>query len=263
MLAVFREEYSAYEDLGAMLDALLTNRQDQRVPLLERLISYGVGQVELAKVMQRFEINTSHQLYEKLGLGDLIPAKWRQEFPDLDPEKALRTAANFFFEDCVRNQKKDGLRAFNKLKHGLLVVPNATRYLPNLVDARAALFKTDESRPEAAVDPFSLYAVPMTDERLEGRLRSINFIQANLRMIAVLRVIARHPDVIKRRGVMNPLEVLRTPYLVDLINFIEQVTRLGNSDANHSKFGALQQLLSRMRRWGGLEAYKIRALKCR
>jgi hypothetical protein len=255
LLAVYREEYSAYEDLGAMLDALLTHRQDETIPLLEALISYGVGQVALAKVMQRFEIDTAGQLYVKLGLSDLIPAKWQQEFPDLDLEKALRTAAHFFFEDCVRNQKKEGLRAFNKMKHGLLVVPSAIRYLPNLVDAPAALFETDKTRPEVAVNPFSVYAVPMTDEHLEGRLRSINFIQANLRMIAVLRVIARHPDAIRQRGLMNPLEVLRTPSLADLLSFMEQVTKSSNANENHSKFTALWQLLSRMRRWVGFGAH--------
>jgi len=40
LLAVFREEYSADEDLGAFLDALLTHCRDSDVPLLERLMSY-------------------------------------------------------------------------------------------------------------------------------------------------------------------------------------------------------------------------------
>lgn len=117
LLAVFREEYSAYEDLGAMLDALLSNRRDPAVPLLERLISYGVGHVELSKVMDRFTITSSDQLCQELGLPDLVPVEWDQQFPSLDLGKALRTAADFFFVDCAKSQKRDGLRAFNKLKH--------------------------------------------------------------------------------------------------------------------------------------------------
>ncbi len=158
LLAVFREESSVYEDLGAMLDALLSNRRDPAVPLLERLISYGVGQVQLATVMERFSIASSDQLCQELGLLDLIPVEWKERFPSLDLATALRTAANFFFVDCARNQKRDGLRAFNKLKHGLLLVPKATVYMrQNQIDAPAALFKTEEARPEAADNPFSLY----------------------------------------------------------------------------------------------------------
>lgn len=226
LLAVYREEYSAFEDLGAMLDSLLTHRQNPEVPLLEKLISYGVGQVELSKVMDRFAIKSSQELYARIGLSELIPPNWKQHFSGLDLEKALRTAADFFFVDCVRNQKKEGLRAFNKMKHGLLLVPNAKRYLPNQIDAPAALFKTDEARPDALDNPFSLYAVPMTDEHLDGRLRSVHFIQTNLRMIAALRVVSRHPDVLRHRGIQNPIDVLRTPNLSDVLNFIGQVTTL-------------------------------------
>lgn len=230
LLAVYREEYSAFEDLGAMLDALLTHRQNPEVPLLERLISYGVGQVELLKVMERFAINSSQKLYDRLGLSELIPADWNGRFPDLDLEKALRTATNFFFVDCVGNQKKDGLRAFNKMKHALLVVPNAKRYLANQIDAPAALFKTDEGKAGASDNPFSLYAVPMSDEHLDRRLRSIHFIQANLRMIAALRVIVRHPEALARRGLKNPLDLLETPNMTDILNFIAQVTTLRKDD---------------------------------
>lgn len=229
LLAVYREEYSAYEDLGAMLDALLTNRRTPAVPLLERLISYGSGEVELSKLMKRFGIAGARELYDHLGLGDLIPLNWTEQFPGLDLQKALRTAADFFFVDCVRNQKKDGVRAFNKMKHGLLWVPNARWYLPNQIEAPAALFKTEESRPEAASNPFSLYAIPMTDEHLHGRLRSIHFIQTNLRMIAALRVIASCPEALRRRGFSNPADVLRTPNMADVLSFIAQVTTSGQA----------------------------------
>ncbi|MGH2396666.1 MAG: hypothetical protein ACRDFW_06695 [bacterium] len=226
LLAVFREEYSAYEDLGAMLDALLTHRRDSQVPLLERLISYGPGEVELSKVWKRFTITGSTELCDRLGLLDLVPADWKDEFPGLDLAKALRTAADFFFEECTRNQKKVGLSAFNKMKHGLLLVPRAKLYMVGQIDAPAALFKTDDSRPEAAANPFSLYAVPMTDQHLEARLRAIHFVQANLRMIAALWVIGKHPTVVTRRGVKKPIDILRTPYLADVVRFIEQLSRL-------------------------------------
>lgn len=235
LLAVFREEYSAYEDLGAMLDALLSNRRDPDLPLLERLISYGVGQVELAKVMARFSIESSDQLCQHLGLMDLIPSAWKERFPSLDLAKALHTAADFFFVDCLKSQKRDGLRAFNKMKHGLLLVPKATIYMgQQQIDAPAALFKTEEAKPEAADNPFSLYAVPMSDDHLDARLRAIHFVQANLRMIAALLVVARYPAAIQRRGIATVLDLFRTPYLTDVMNFIDQVSLKSGADARNA-----------------------------
>ena len=232
LLAVYREEYSAYEDLGAILDALLNHRQTPEVPILERLISYHPGEVALTKVMERFGITTWQQLHDALKLDRLIPQQWAETFPELDLPKVLRTAAHFFFTDCLRNQKSEGLRAFNKLKHGLLFVPNAQRYLPTLPDAPGAFFETAKSSDEAASNPLTVYAVTMTDEQLENRLRSINFIQANLRLIAILIVIVEHPDVLARCGIPNPLEILHSFQLADLLAFIGQVSSRSEAAAS-------------------------------
>ncbi len=224
LLAVYREEYSAYEDLGAMLDAILTHRQNAGCPLLERLISYRVGEIKLSRVMDRFQIADSNQLHDRLGLDELIPSDWQTEFPTVNLERALHVAADFFFVDCVKSQKTDGLRAFNKMKHGLLLVPKASIYMRQQIDAPAALFPTDDKKEEAADNPLSLYAVPMSDGHLDARLRAIHFVQANLRMIAALWVITKHPGVAQHRGANKPMDLLRTRYLADVLNFLEQVS---------------------------------------
>jgi hypothetical protein len=224
LLAVLREEYSAYEDLGAMLDALLVHHADPQVPLLERLIGYGPGEVVLSKVMENHCIRSSDQLREKLGLDELVPRDWREAFPALDLELALKNSAKFIVDDCVGNQKPDGVRAFNKLKHGLLVVPQGVRYLRESIDAPAALFKSDKSSPEARSNPLSLFAVPMSDEHLEERLRSIHFIQVDLRLFAALHVLRDHPEVLIRRGISAPLDLFRLPYMRDVLEFIAQLT---------------------------------------
>jgi len=222
VLAVYREEYSAYEDLGAMLDALLTNRRTPEVPLLERLLSYVSSEVKLSKVMKRFNVNSAQELHDRLGLDGLIPPNWAEQFSGLDLKKALWMAADFFFVDCTKNQKEDGIQAFYKIKHALLWVPNAKRYLPNQIEVPAALFKADKSKPTSATNPFTLYAIPMTDAHLNERLRSIHFIQMSLRLIAALRVIALYPEALKRRGFSNPADVW-TPYMADVLDFIKQV----------------------------------------
>ena len=223
LMAVYREEYSAYEDLGAFLDAFLTHQVRPQVPPLERLISYGPGQVELARVMARFGVTTAAQLYDGLGLDGLIPTDFNDEFPKLNLEGALRVASSYFFDDCVRNQKKAGIQAFNKFKHGLLVVPSARLYHPELIDAPAAYLNHPKA-PETATMPVSLYAVPMEDGHLKQRIDSLHFIQANLRMIAALFVVTQYPKVITTRRFAKPLDIFRTGHLTDVVNFIEQVS---------------------------------------
>lgn len=225
LLAVYREEYSAFEDLGAMLYALLTHRRDPTVPILEKLISYKPRDVKLSKIMKQFRVNSEKDLCLQLGLADLIPPNWKEQYPDLDIEETLKKAAHFVFTDCIRNQKDDGVRAFNKLKHGLLVVPKAQRYLRSLPDAPAAIFKTDNSQSDSDQNSFTLWTIPMTDEHLENRLRGIHFIQVNLRLIALLFVVSQYPEIFQKRGIDNPLDALRIPSLADVLQFLKELNQ--------------------------------------
>lgn len=63
VLGVYREEYTAYEDLGAYLEAFLTNAEDHSITVMERLLRYGPGDVKLAKVLERRNIKTGDDLF--------------------------------------------------------------------------------------------------------------------------------------------------------------------------------------------------------
>jgi hypothetical protein len=63
-------------------------------------------------------------------LDTWIPGEWVKWFPDLDLKKALRLACAFSFQDCATNQKRYGVISYNKIKHGLLVVPSGRAYKP-------------------------------------------------------------------------------------------------------------------------------------
>ncbi len=224
VLALFREEYTAYEDLGAILDALLKQRADPGLPLLGSLLDYKPVEVRLATVMERFEINSWQRLHEQLGFGELVPAGWAEKHPGYDLAKTLRVAAQFFYLDCVGNQKSPGVKAFNKLKHGLMALPSAKRYLnETMLDIPAMLFATDKASESAAEYPLTAYAIPMADENIDGRLKSLHFIQANLRLICGLLVVMRHPDAPKRRVDADPLNMFATKHLEDVMQFVREV----------------------------------------
>ena len=62
-----------------------------------------------------YGVGSGEALWRALRLEDWIPSRWQEWFPDLDLEKALRLACTFFVEDCVQNQKRHGIAAYNKI----------------------------------------------------------------------------------------------------------------------------------------------------
>ena len=63
----------------------------------------------------------------------------------------------------------------------------------------------------------------MGEDSIGERLRAIHFIQACLRLIAFLRVVARHPGAITDLGFDSPDAVVETPELADVNSFVDQV----------------------------------------
>ncbi len=226
ILNLYREEYFAYEDLGAMLAALLVHQANPEIPVLETLLRYGPGTVKLAKLFEVHGVTSATQLHAALALDALIPDQWAKQFSDTDLPKALRVMTRFFFDECSKNQQPDGVKAFNKLKHGLLVVPDGRRYLSSqTVDGPAAIFANDDTATND-INPMCLYTVPMNDEALEQRARSMHFIQANLRLLAALRVVAKHPEVVKKRlNASRPELLFRHQHLTDVVQLVQNVTK--------------------------------------
>ncbi len=166
LLAVYREEYSAYEDLGAMLDALLTSHRSPKVPLLERLISYGPGEVVVSRVMERFAVKSAQDLHDRLGLSELIPPTWSEQFSKLDLQKVLRTAADFFFMllETVRFARQEQILACEP-------VPDSVDRAPRL-----ALLRLRPARPgrcgSAGPRPWRATSTTRRPRRREGRRRA-------------------------------------------------------------------------------------------
>ena len=223
-LAVFHQEYSAYEDLGAMLDAIMTHQVNSNVPILSRIAAYKVGEVQLSAVMNRFSVSSADDLYDRLGLADLIPLVWAEILPNIQLVKVLKTCASFFFVDCQKSQRREGLQAFNKLKHGLLAVPEASIYAPGIsVDAPATIFRTSNSKADSLEKPITIYAIRMGAEEIEDRLRAIHFVQSNLRLLAALLAIRYQPNrVVKRLGSASNL--LTHPNMKAVVDFARQVS---------------------------------------
>jgi hypothetical protein len=158
-----------------------------------------------------------------LRIDEWIPGAWAEWFPQLDLKKALRLACKFLFEDCVANQKQYGVIAYNKIKHGLMVVPSGRVYKGDLPDSPAALFSTPAELKKQGAPAYTIYGFPSDDLRIEQRHASIEFVQCNLRLFAGLYLAGRYPAALTARG-SRPQELFASPELFDVRHLIAEVT---------------------------------------
>jgi len=220
-----KEEYAAYEDTGAMLKAFLDYRSS-KVPLpLQTLIDFKPRDVQLAEMFGAYGVGSGEALWRALRLEDWIPNRWQDWFPDLNLEKALRLACNFFVEDCLQNQKRHGIVAYNKIKHGLLVTPSARQYLAHLPDAPGAIFPSLPADRAASGKPYAIQAFDPSDEQIENRHAAVEFVQCNLRLFAGLYVVWRYPEILQGRGIADPRRLFACQEFSDVRHLIEEVTK--------------------------------------
>ena len=222
VLGLFREEHAAYEDMGAILEAFLRFHLGELQHPVEGVLRFKDNLVILDTLFSRRDIKSADDLYDALGLGKLIPSDWNSFYPGIDCEKALRRMCRFIFIDCKDNQKRHGISAYNKLKHGLTLVPYGKRYDSNLPDAPAVLIQNPQQN---SPNPYALVAIPMDDSSLTERSRIVEFIQSTLRALAALYVIWRYPAEPKAlKDVDNATQLFNVMPLIGVREFLHQLS---------------------------------------
>lgn len=223
LLGLVMQEYAAYEDAAALLKAWLDWKSGATTTPLEPLFGYKPGEARLDKIFTDFAINTGEDLFVCLGATDWLPAEWVTWFPTLDLLKTVRLACSFFALDCRRNQKRFGVAAFNKIKHGLMVVPSARAYLPSLPDAPAALI-ANQDQATAPAQPYVVYTLPADDSSLRERELSVHFVGRSLRLLACLYLLHRFPAKVKATWGGSGHAMFLSPDLADIVQLVGEVT---------------------------------------
>lgn len=222
ILALVREEYTAYEDVGAFLLAFLAWRRGGTKVPFRKLLEYKIGEAVIDDILISEGVKDGSDLFAALRLEEFLTSL-AGNLGGVDLEKVLMKACEFFVTDCRRNQKKHGIRAYNKIKHGALVVPDARRYIPGLPSAPGTIFETVGGSEEK---PYTLFAIPMSDEEMERRQSVIEFVQYNLRLLGALYIIHKYSAELKALGFDPPSQLLTHPDFQDVIAFAREVTRL-------------------------------------
>ena len=224
VIALYREEYSAYEDVGAIIDSFLRwTKKEVKFPL-EWLLRYTPDGVRLEKLFPKRGIKSAEELYNALDLDNWIPNGWNESYPDIDCKKVLQRACLFIFKDCQSNQSLYRLDAYNQIKHGLKLVPNGSKFLPGLPNAPAVLISNDLKDSK---DPYILMGIPMTDDVLEERLKVVDFIQCTLRFLCALYLIKQYPEILEKDRQISPaLGILNTRYLIPVKEFLKNLSKV-------------------------------------
>ena len=139
IVGLYREEYAAYEDMGAILEALIRYRVGELAFPVEGILRYKDDKVVLDNLFRRRRIASADDLYSALGLQGCVPSNWHATHPNIDPERVLRRMCRFIVVDCQANQKRYGIDAYNRIKHGLAFVPNGNRYQESLPNSPAVV----------------------------------------------------------------------------------------------------------------------------
>jgi hypothetical protein len=216
-------EYAAYEDAAALLKALLLVEQAKAATILETLESYRPGDAVLATVLQSAGASTPEQLYDLLHLEEAIPKRWHDWFPNADLRKAFLLACRFFIYDCCDNQKQLGVAAYNKSKHGPLVVSRGDLLGPSLAPV-PSMFFANRWPDKYGPNPMVVYGFPSADENIEERERCIHFVQRSLRLIVAAVIGRKHvSEVLVRWGSIEGM--WRSYELRDVIELVEEINR--------------------------------------
>ena len=219
VISIYQAEYSAYEDLGTMLYALIRFKKGELSTPLRGILEQKPSNVFLETLLRNHDIKSSDDLYLALGLDASIPDDW--PYPRIDLPKVMKRMCRFIFVDCQSNQKRFGVDAYNRIKHNLAFVPSGNRYLKGLPDTPAILI----TNPEPKTDPYVLLGIPMDDDKLEERLRSIEFVQSTLRAFACFYLVAHHKGFLKDvRKIDPPSKLFDLVPLIGVRDFMQQLS---------------------------------------
>ena len=220
VIGLYREEFAAYEDMGAIISALIRFRKKELAYPVEGVLRYKPDSVVLAKLFERHKIRSAESLYKALGCNDWIPPDWQVGFPLVDCAKVLLRMCQFIINDCTVNQKKFGITGYNAIKHGLAFVPNGGRYVLDSPTVPAMLIPN----PGLGLTPYTLLAVPMDDAALDVRAKLIEFIQSTIRACVSFYLISRYSDFLREKWKISPAwELFNQQPLINVMDFLRQL----------------------------------------
>lgn len=207
-LTVFGALMAGFEDIAALLLALKRRystdpqcryQRECRLaatPVAYTLLNYRDVQLDFLLGKDR-----PAQVYRNFYFEKLIPSEYTAASA-LTPATittGLKQLAKFLCEDITRNQSKnDRPKAYNKIKHGAIVVSDATRFYPTLPVGPGVVMETSQDPS----NPLKLLTLPYSDEELEKMKRIVWLSKVARKLLVSLYLWKEHRSFLNAKGVV-------------------------------------------------------------
>jgi hypothetical protein len=212
LLGVFREMMASFEDFSALLLGLRRRYSSDpkckfqqayasiNTPVLFTLINYrdmGIGKV--------VGTMTAAKCYDAFHFDRLVPHGLDQPgfLSSEAVEKGLRRLADFVVADCLKHEQ-EGIRpqAYNKIKHGAVVLSDGKLLIPTLPLGPAILDATVTDAKTA--NPITVYTIPVSGTHLDLFDKMVWAVGIARRIILALYLWREHELFVRSRGVQHP-----------------------------------------------------------
>jgi len=84
IIGLYKEEYAAYEDMGAIVGAFIRWKLGNLKHPVAGILQYKVGQIVLETLFKKHKVESPESLYKALGLEAWIPPNWSGTYPGID-----------------------------------------------------------------------------------------------------------------------------------------------------------------------------------
>jgi len=188
-------------------------------------LGYAAKDVHLHSIFDGRGISSVEDLIKSLKVEELIKNSYLSQEESASLRQGLNRVCSFLYDDCRLNHKEDGIIAFNKLKHGLVFIPEGDSYPGISFDNPGAIYNNpNESQRDTL--PLVLWGLKVDEENLTAMQKNINFVHLSLRLYVLVYLWFRYKDwlvSLPHQPFSSFSEMLNTYNLIDVRDFLAEI----------------------------------------
>ncbi len=106
ILGLYKEEYAAYEDMGAIVGAFIRWKLGNLKHPVAGILQYTDDKVVLETLFKKQKVKSPESLYDALGLETWVTPNWPSTYPGIDCKKVMKTMCRFIFTELQKEPKE-------------------------------------------------------------------------------------------------------------------------------------------------------------
>ena len=210
-VSVFAEMMAGFEDTVALLLALKRRySSDPKCPyqrkfnVKETPLFYTLFTFREPRLDKVLGSASPADVYQDFHFEKLVPVSLSEpEFLQQEVvQRGLLTIARFLCNDCLSNQSKnDRPNAYNKIKHGSIVLSEGRDFFPDHPSGPAIIMEIPKSDADY---PLKFLILPYSEEEIENMKRVIWLSKVVRKVLLVLYLWIEYAEFLIEKGVHHP-----------------------------------------------------------